>query len=154
MEEVIGKPVSTHAKQIIQKRMAEAVTQTEGVYFYFYDYIKSLRAEVGEEILKKTYGDKYPEIVAYLNIIGGKIGFIKGELDAIKTGKLDVNDISSPRVREYRRLNSEICAEMNLARIWKTLLDASQIKNFSTPNDYFKESRRKKEQQFGADDKD
>lgn len=154
MDETIGKPVSTHAKQIIQKRMAEAVTQTEGVYFYFYDYIKSLRAEVGEEVLKNAYGEKYPEVVSYLNEVGRKIGFIKGELDAIKSGNLDVNDISSQRVREFRKANSEICAEINLARIWKLLLDASQIKNFSTPNDYFKESRRKKEQRFNADDKD
>lgn len=154
MEEDIGKPISTHAKQIIQKRMAEAVTQPDACYFFFYDYVKSLRAEVGEDILKKAFGAKYNDVVNYLNEIGRKIGFVKGELDAIKAGKLDINDLSSQRVREYRKANSELCADMLLARIWKILLDASQIKNFSTPNDFFKESRRKQEQRFNVEDRD
>jgi hypothetical protein len=147
------KIISSSMRQIIHKKLAQAVTVPECPFFSLYEALQLLRAEVGNRCLIEHFGkEEYLKISSRLSVLGNKIGEIKSYYDGLQKGTIESEDVNSRRFRQYKTNMAEVLIDTTLFRVFCVLLDNSGIKNLSIPNEYFKQARKKFDRPFNFEE--
>lgn len=151
-QETKGVRVFPAVRQLINSKLAQFCVEGRGSDLYhLMEVVEILRVVVGEQPLKDHYKEKYPQHKIYLDNLNVKLNKVKMYYDSIRN--LD-------EAKKEQRLKSlfrkELAGIPLISRaLFKTfilLLDKTEIKFMSIPNEYFK--RMEKTEKVIEPDKD
>lgn len=150
--------VSTELKQLVQRKISQAVRIPEVPHYPLFEASQFLRAKVGDDVLRKSFGDKWNDIKKQYSKVGILISDIKSFYDFMMFSKdkdLNSEKFSKERIN-YRRAMALVLINLNKDRIFVELLDKVDFKNIPIPNEAFKAEERSarglslKEEEYGS----
>lgn len=146
-KENIKGEFSKLVRQDIQYRMAMSCKSDSKSFLILYEVIMMLKARLGEEPLKKEWGDKFEEKMNKLKELGKLISYINfflmsGVPDERFKKEIDVAD------RKFvlsRRVYADVVGELDLLyeTFYILLYSTNILKNLDIPNQYLRSDDKK-----------
>jgi hypothetical protein len=127
-------------RQIIHRKLGLFASSALGDDLYFlHETISMLRSDIGDDLLKKSYGKNYPVVVHRLEKIGERLSKIKIYYDSLKDKKFEEGE----KELEIKKLFFEALSRIRLSEkliydVFMIYVKKSALRYQTISNDCFK----------------
>lgn len=137
------KEVLNISRQMIFYKLAQFCDAYQGNdLYYLMEAVNMIRADVGDKLLKEKYKDKYKKVKDKLDEFEERIHKVKTYYDNIENWEDEEKHKKLKRI--YRKEFSKLpLLNKALFKVFMILLEKTNLKYQTIPNDYFRRMERK-----------
>ena len=138
------KDITPYVRQILERKLGQFCNKEKGAdRYFFYEAIQLLRSDVGEDIIRKAFGEKYNQVVKWLDKYGVALNHYKMYHDLLDQNAIDKYDDTNKFFVQYKRFQDKIpLCERLLFKIFLLFLNETKIQYFTIPQEIFKKEKR------------